>query len=148
MFQPHERRAWLALLARAPLPFLEAWAARAPQPAHAWLRRPECGLMMVRARAGGTGAKFNLGEISVTRCALKLESGTAGVAYVLGRSARKAELAALADALLQQPGAAAAVRAELLDPLRTRLDAEAARERRKAQATRVDFFTLARETGE
>jgi alpha-D-ribose 1-methylphosphonate 5-triphosphate synthase subunit PhnG len=84
--------------------------------------------------------------MTVTRCALKLEGAAAGVAYVQGRSARKAELAALADALLQT-AARDAVRRELLEPVRTRLDADAARQRRKAQATKVEFYTLAREAG-
>ena len=141
-----ERRSWLGLLARAPLPMLEAWAQRQPQRGFTWLRKPETGLAMVRARAGGTGAKFNLGEMTITRCVLRLNGAAEGVAYVQGRSHRKAELAALADALLQ--GAEAdAVRRELLAPLRARLDAEAARMRRKAHATRVDFFTVAREGG-
>jgi alpha-D-ribose 1-methylphosphonate 5-triphosphate synthase subunit PhnG len=39
------------------------------------------------------------------------------------------------------------VREELIEPLQLRLDAEAARMQRKAQATRVEFFTLAREAG-
>jgi alpha-D-ribose 1-methylphosphonate 5-triphosphate synthase subunit PhnG len=147
MFQENERREWMGLLARAPLALLEAWASRQPERAVSWLRRPESGLAMVRGRAGGTGAQFNLGEMTVTRCALKLEGAAAGVAYVQGRSARKAELAALADALLQT-AARDAVRRELLEPVRTRLDADAARQRRKAQATKVEFYTLARETGD
>lgn len=147
MLQQGERREWMGLLACTPLALLEAWAARQPQRRTTWLRRPETGLVMVRARAGGTGAQFNLGEMTVTRCVLQLEGAAAGVAYVQGRSARRAEIAALADALLQ--GAeGAAVRRELLDPARARLDAHAAHQRRKAQATKVEFFTLAREVGE
>jgi alpha-D-ribose 1-methylphosphonate 5-triphosphate synthase subunit PhnG len=102
---------------------------------------------MVRGRAGGTGDKFNLGEMTITRCALRLESGVVGIAYVQGRSHRKAEIAALADALLQQGANHSQVQAELIEPLRVRLEAEAARMQRKAQATRVEFFTLAREAG-
>jgi len=142
-----ERREWMGLLSRAPRELLEAWAGRAKAPAYAWLRRPESGLAMVRARAGGSGGKFNLGEMTITRCALRLEGGASGVAYVQGRDHRKAELAALADALLQTP-AAARVKAELIAPVRSHLEAHAARMQRKAQATRVDFFTLAREAGE
>lgn len=85
--------------------------------------------------------------MTVTRCALKLAGVAAGVAYVQGRSARKAEICALADALLQGEERDA-VRRELLDPVRARIESEAARQRRKAQATKVEFFTLARETGE
>lgn len=142
-----ERSRWMGLLARAPVALLEAWAAKRGTEPFTWLRRPETGLVMVRARAGGSGDKFNLGEMTVTRCALRLGGGAVGVAYVAGRSHRKAELAALADARLQHPGTRAQTLAELVEPLRQRLDAEAARMQRRAQATRVDFFTVAREAG-
>ncbi|MCX7961297.1 MAG: phosphonate C-P lyase system protein PhnG [Burkholderiales bacterium] len=146
------RRDWMGLLARAPLAFLEQWA-RTEQlagalPARTWLRPPETGLVMLRARAGGSGERFNLGEMTITRCALRLDSGEVGIAYVQGRSARKAELAALADALLQRAERREALRARLVEPLRARLAAEAERAARKAQATRVEFFTLARAPGE
>jgi alpha-D-ribose 1-methylphosphonate 5-triphosphate synthase subunit PhnG len=146
MFQDRERKEWMGLLSRAPLELLEAWAARQPTRAVVWLRKPETGLAMVRARAGGTGAQFNLGEMTVTRCALRIEGSGTGVAYVQGRSARKAELAALADALLQGD-AREATRRELLEPVRARLEALSARQHRDAQATKVEFFTLAREAG-
>ena len=143
-----QRSRWMGLLARAPVEMLQAWAARQAAPRYTWLRRPETGLVMIRARAGGTGDKFNLGEMTMTRCALRLPHGTVGVAYVQGREHRKAEIAALADALLQQETDAENVRHELIEPLRVRLEAEAGRLQRKAQATRVEFFTLAREAGE
>lgn len=146
MLQEGERREWLGLLARAPLEALEAWAQREPPRAWSWLRPPETGLVMVRGRAGGTGAQFNLGEMTITRCALKLEGAGAGVAYVQGRSHRKAGIAALADALLQT-GERARIREELLSPIGARLAAEAARRRERARGTQVEFFTLAREAG-
>lgn len=141
----------MGLLARAPLGLLEDWAARldvsSDAPRYEWLRRPEVGLAMVRARAGGTGARFNLGEMTVTRCALRIGAGATGIAYVQGRSARKAELAALADAMLQTGTLREAVRRDLLEPLRRFLEQERALVARKAQATRVEFFTLARGEG-
>ena len=146
MLQQGERRDWMGLLARAPQALLESWAACQPSRRFSWLRRPETGLVMIRGRAGGTGAQFNVGEMTITRCALKLEGGFVGVAYVQGRSSRKAEIAALADALLQSPEAAD-VQRNLLEPARKRLDAEAAKRDRQVQATRVEFFTLAREAG-
>ena len=107
------------------------------------LRPTETGLTMVRGRIGGDGRAFNLGEMTVTRCALRLADGTVGHAYVQGRDKPHAEAAALIDALMQT-GAAERVRAEVLDPLA----AEAARRRdtraRKAAATKVDFFTMVR----
>jgi alpha-D-ribose 1-methylphosphonate 5-triphosphate synthase subunit PhnG len=147
-----ERRDWMELLARAPLAALENWMRGEGEggalPGRIWLRKPETGLAMLRARAGGAGERFNLGEMTLTRCTLRLETGEVGVAYVRGRSQRKAELAAFADALLQSAAWGAAVRRRLIEPLRVRLDAETARDRRKAQATRVEFLTLAREAGQ
>jgi alpha-D-ribose 1-methylphosphonate 5-triphosphate synthase subunit PhnG len=116
-------------------------------PGRIWLRKPETGLAMLRGRAGGAGERFNLGEVTLTRCTLRLETGEVGIAYVRGRSQRKAELAAFADALLQSAPWRDAVRRRLVEPLRAQLDAEATRDRRKAQATRVEFLTLEREAG-
>lgn len=147
------RADWMALLARAPLPLLE----QALQP-HAtgrrteWLRRPETGLYMVQGRAGGTGERFNLGEVTVTRCALRSraadeETTPVGVAYVMGHQHRQAELAALADALLQQATHHRALEETLLQPVRRHLALQAARRQALAQSTKVDFFTVAREAG-
>lgn len=148
----NERREWMQLLARAPIAMLESWMRRAGEggslPGRTWLRKPETGLVMLRGRAGGAGERFNLGEMTLTRCVLRIETGEVGVAYVKGRAQRKAELAALADALLQSAPWREAVRHRLIEPIRAHLEAEATRARRKAQATRVEFFTLAREAGE
>ena len=67
---------------------------------------------MVRGRAGGGGAPFNLGEMTVTRCTVRTDSGQVGHAYVAGRDARQAELAAVFDALLQDPLAGRCVAGE------------------------------------
>lgn len=142
------RQDWMSLLAKAPEGVLgQLWAAAGIEVAHDWLRPPETGAVMVRGRAGGTGAPFNLGEMTVTRCALRLGAGQVGHAYVAGRSHAKARIAALCDALMQDERHAPAVRAAVLAPL-----AEAAAEARatlaaKAAATRVEFFTVARERG-
>jgi alpha-D-ribose 1-methylphosphonate 5-triphosphate synthase subunit PhnG len=139
------RRDWMGLMARAPAAELARLLAAAvpEEPAHRWLRSPETGAVMVRGRAGATGAPFNLGEMAVTRCALELIDGAAGHAWVQGRDKAHARRAALVDALMQGPEAAR-LRAAILAPL---ADAEAARRggtARRAAATRVDFFTLAR----
>jgi alpha-D-ribose 1-methylphosphonate 5-triphosphate synthase subunit PhnG len=146
-----ERRGWMELLARAPLAMLENWiggvAENGSLPGRIWLRKPEIGLAMLRARAGGAGERFNLGEVTLTRCALRIDTGEVGVAYVKGRSPRHAELAALADALLQAAPWRDAVRRRLIEPVRAHLEVKTARDLRKAQATRVEFLTLAREAG-
>lgn len=119
-----------------------------PVPAARELRPVETGLAMLRGRAGGDGAAFNLGEATVTRAAMSLDMGEGvsapiGFAYHLGRDAAKARHAAIVDALWQLPERRAAVEAALL-PVRERLESERARSARQAAATRVNFFTLVR----
>lgn len=147
------RADWMALLARASVDALEAGlGAHATTPTH-WLRAPETGLMMVQGRAGGTGERFNLGEITVTRCALRLASpdapsaGAVGVAYVLGRVHKQARLAAVADALLQDPAHQPQLDASLLQPIRQALTRQRAQRAANVAATKVEFFTVAREAG-
>jgi alpha-D-ribose 1-methylphosphonate 5-triphosphate synthase subunit PhnG len=140
---PHaERQGWMGLLARAP-------SARVADlmplelPPYRMLRPAEVGAVMVRGRVGATGAAFNLGEMTVTRCSLRLESGEIGHAHVQGRNRDHALRAALLDAMMQGPQAAQLRRA-VLDPLAAeevaRREARAAR----AAATKVEFFTLVR----
>lgn len=147
--RPTPRPEWMALLSRAPLPLLEQALAQQAPAALQWLRKPETGLYMVQGRAGGTGERFNLGEITVTRCALRVggEGSAVGVAYVMGRNHRQAQLAAMADALLQDPAQHDAFDAAVLQPVRQNLALQQAQRAARAQATRVDFFTVAREAG-
>ena len=140
-----ERRRWMSVLAKAKLSELEeAWEGLAEKPAYDWLRRPEVGMVMVRARTGGTGGQFNLGQMTVTRCALKLASGEAGLGYVQGRSQRHAELAAVLDALLQDEARRAALEQAVIAPLEAAQAARRDARSRKANATKVNFFTLVR----
>ncbi|MCC7417156.1 MAG: phosphonate C-P lyase system protein PhnG [Acidobacteria bacterium] len=135
----------MAALARTERTSLEdAWSGLAAAPGYAHLRAPEIGMVMVRGRTGGTGRRFNLGEMTVTRCVVRLADGRLGFGYVAGRDRRHAELAALFDALLQDESS----RPELME--RVILPAEAAIRRaedvarEKAAATRVQFFTMVR----
>jgi alpha-D-ribose 1-methylphosphonate 5-triphosphate synthase subunit PhnG len=139
-----QRRQWMAVLARASAGQIAARLEAAPElPAHTRLRGPETGLVMVRGRAGGDGAPFNLGEMTVTRCSVALADGTLGHAYVAGRDARQAELAALLDACLQQPALHAALHAAVVQPLAATQAEARASVARKAAATKVEFFTMA-----
>lgn len=148
------RTQWMALLARAPIPLLERALEEHRQPLRTeWLRRPETGLYMVQGRVGGAGERFNLGEITVTRCTLRSKAkdgtqGAVGVAYVLGRNHWQAELAALADALLQEPAHHEALAVELLAPVREHLSQQQSEQQARTQSTKVDFFTVAREVGD
>ncbi len=135
----------MGLLAKAPAEAVARyWSALDRAPAFEWLRRPEVGGVMVRGRMGGTGAAFNMGEMTVTRCTLKLGAGGAvGHAYVQGRDKAKAEQAALIDALMQTD-AAADVQARVLRPLAGELTAARDTRAAKAAATKVEFFTMVR----
>ncbi len=108
------------------------------------VRGPEVGLVMLRGRAGGGGAAFNLGEASVVRATVKLGSGEVGHAVVLGRDKGRARMAAHLDALWQRPDWRAAVESEVVTPgLAAEAEATEARAE-ETEATRVDFFTLVR----
>ncbi|MDB5659899.1 MAG: phnG [Cypionkella sp.] len=139
--QPTDRKAWMGLLARAKPAHL---ATLFPQlPPHDFLRAPEIGAVMVRGRIGGTGQPFNLGEMTVTRCALRLGSGTVGHGHVQGRDKAHATRAAVLDALLQTDQAAA-LQISVLQPLAEGEAQRRATRAAKAAATRVEFFTLVR----
>jgi phosphonate C-P lyase system protein PhnG len=102
------RSEWMAILARASEAWLESQLAAASEGDLEWLRPAETGLMMVQGRAGGSGQRFNLGEVTVTRCVLKPDAARSGcrqvgVAYVMGGSHRHAQLAALARAGVPHP---------------------------------------------
>ncbi len=141
---PEARKSWMSQLAKAPPARLAAlFEATGARPGFTWLRPPEVGGVMLRGRMGGTGAPFNLGEMSVTRCALKLESGEVGHAYVQGRDKAHAERAALVDALMQT-GQAEALHAAVLMPLAAERKAAKTLRAAKAAATKVDFFTMVR----
>jgi alpha-D-ribose 1-methylphosphonate 5-triphosphate synthase subunit PhnG len=112
--------------------------------AHVELRPVETGLVMLQGRIGGDGAAFNLGEATVTRATVRIPSGEVGFAYVLGRDRHKARLAALCDALWQNPAWREPVQRHVLAPIKARQESERARQRGQTAATRVDFFTLVR----
>ena len=139
------RRQWMSVLALASTDELESAWRRIPEPPpHRRVRGPEVGLALVRARAGGSGMRFNLGEMTVTRCTVALPDGATGHAYVGGRRRRHAELAAVLDALLQHPARRAAIETDVIQPLAR---AQAARRRAigaRTAPTRVQFFTMVR----
>ncbi len=70
-----ERQRWMAVLARASRrSSRRCWPMRAPAGPRG-LRGPEAGLVMARGRTGGGGAPFNLGEVTVARCTVRLADG-------------------------------------------------------------------------
>ncbi len=138
------RKAWMSLMASAPEAAMMALLdAVEDKPKFDWLRAPEVGGVMVQGRMGGTGASFNVGEMTMTRCTLVLEDGTVGHGYVQGRSKPKAEAAALIDALMQTE-AADRVQRDVLSPLAGQVAQTKTERAARAAATKVEFFTMVR----
>jgi len=138
------RQHWMSVLALASREELErGWSDLPTRPDYRRLRGPEVGLVMVRGRAGGTGTRFNLGEMTVTRCSVELADGTTGHAYAGGRDRRHAELSAVFDALLQRDDGGA-LRRTLLEPLARVQQARREAATARAAASRVEFFTMVR----
>lgn len=144
------RQFWMATLARAsPHQLEQAVSHFTHLPNYDFLRPPEIGLAMVQGRTGGTGQPFYLGEMTITRCVVRLatpdlEEVVVGFGYVAGRSHRHAELAALCDALLQHPVWHDLIQTQVILPLQAIAQQQQEQQQRQAEATRVNFFTLVR----
>jgi len=80
--------------------------------------------------------------MTVTRCTVRTATGFVGHAYVAGRSERRAELAALADALLQDPTQQTALLEQVIEPLALVQQEQRETVAAKAAATRVQFFAM------
>jgi alpha-D-ribose 1-methylphosphonate 5-triphosphate synthase subunit PhnG len=138
------RRDAMATCAEADVGELKSGLEAIGELGHTDVRKPETGLVMIQGRIGGEGAPFNLGEVTVTRAAVRVASGEIGFAYILGRDHEKARLAALCDALWQNRIAREAVETHVLAPIRAKLACKREEAVARTAATRVDFFTLVR----
>lgn len=135
------RKSRMGLLARAPSDRLASLLPDLPD--HTVLRPAEVGAVMVQGRIGAVGDAFNLGEMSVTRCSVRLAGGAVGHAYVQGRDKDHARRAAVLDALMQT-AAGGGLQARVLDVLAAEESARRLAQAEKAAATKVEFFTLVR----
>lgn len=144
MKQSTARQAWMAILAKSSVVDIEQQIETLGQlPQYSFLRQPEIGLTMVRGRTGGTGKAFNLGEMTVTRCVIKILD-TTGFGYVGGRSKRHAELAAVCDGLLQQDSWFSPVQNKVIQPLQIKIGDRQQKQQCQTEATKVEFFTMLR----
>lgn len=142
--QPQQRQAWLATLAHSqPQQLAKLWQAQALSPSHEILRQPETGLAQVSGRMGATGDAFNIGDTTLTRAVVRLESGEIGVGYVTGRDKQHCLRIALIDALLQT-SAQQPLLEQIIEPLANARQQALATKRSQTQASKVDFFTLVR----
>ncbi len=137
------RQHWIGVLSRACRVDLAPHEAALRDAEYQMIRAPEIGMTLVRGRMGGSGAPFNVGEMSVTRCVVRLADGRTGYSYLAGRDKAHAELAALADAHLQGPQQARWM-SELIEPLAHVQALRRAQKEAETAATKVEFFTLVR----
>lgn len=140
------RKQWMAVLAKADWEQLDTlWQQTKISRDYSVVRGPETGLVMAQGRMGGSGSPFNVGEITVTRCTVRLSEGSImGHSYVMGRSRKHAETAALLDGLMQDPKVGPQVESDIIVPLQKVHAARRQNAQAKAAATKVDFFTLVR----
>ena len=139
-----KRKSWMSLLATSnQSDLLNLWEQKKINIRYDWLRTPEIGSIMAQGRMGVTGDKFNIGEVTITRCSLKLNCGTIGHSYVQGRSKKKAEISALCDALMQTK-MSKEINKNIIIPLGKIKKDNKDKILSKAEATKVDFFTLVR----
>lgn len=143
MSDPNGRKRALDVLASASAKALaEKWDLFSDKPDFASVRGPETGMVMVRGRAGGGGAAFNLGEATVSRASVRIASGEVGHGYCLGRDLDKARVIAVIDALYQRDSET--IEAEFIAPLEAVRLEDDVRRRAETAATKVDFFTMVR----
>jgi len=133
----------LSVLAHADVAALDAaWSTWENRPAVENIRPPETGLIMLRGRVGGGGTAFNVGEATVSRASVRIDSGEIGHGYCLGRDTDKARLIAVIDALYQREPDN--IEFAILRPLRDAAYAADKRRREETAATKVEFFTMVR----
>jgi alpha-D-ribose 1-methylphosphonate 5-triphosphate synthase subunit PhnG len=138
------RQKTMAILAAASAEAVAEKFKQLDEPSFDLVRKPETGLVMVRGRMGGTGSPFNLGEVTVTRCVVRLESGETGNAYSLGRSKQKALQSAVIDALWQRSETREQIEADIIAPLAAAQEADKNAVKDETEATKVNFFTMVR----
>ena len=146
MMEMFDRKQALDILARTPVDILSQTYGLlgGDMPPAVPVRGPEIGTVMVRGKVGGGGGAFNLGEASVTRATVKLATGEVGHSIILGRDQHKAHIVAHLDALRQRPDWVARIDADIVRPALAFMEAEKLRRAEETEATKVDFFTVAR----
>jgi alpha-D-ribose 1-methylphosphonate 5-triphosphate synthase subunit PhnG len=145
-FAQTDRAGWMAVLARATRDELRTLTGGLDLPAVDIVKQPECGSLMIEARAGGGGRRFNACEATVTRCVVRYGE-LLGYSYSLGRDKEKARIAAILDAMLQSPSSHKMVMQAVVAPLASVQHERRARASLEAAATKVDFFTMVRGDG-
>lgn len=140
-----QRQILLSTLAKSSLNDIKHyWQGRLENEEYEVIRQPQTGMVMAVARAGSNGEPFNFGEVTVTRCAIRIKSGETGVAYVRGGNNNHALHIAVLDALAQTTEQHEIIHNEVVKPLQEILLLVKKQKREKAEKTKVEFFTMVR----
>lgn len=139
-----KRQFWIKTLSCSDIEDIEnLWEkAGIEKPSFQYIRKPETGVYMIRGRMDGDGEKFNLGEVLVSRCALKVEDRYLGVSYVRGTNKEHCEFSALIDAMLQNEDHFSKIWNEIIVPASEILEQRVNKEALDVDKTRVEFFTM------
>jgi alpha-D-ribose 1-methylphosphonate 5-triphosphate synthase subunit PhnG len=139
------RQHWMGILAKADYSVLaERWNRLNLDPECEIIRQPEISLARLQGRVGGSGERFNLGDTTLTRAAVRLSDGTLGYGYLQGRAKQHALLSAIIDALLQTAEFAPTLQEAIIQPLAAQQLQSAAQKSAHVAHSKVDFFTLVR----
>lgn len=147
--QPQERQQWLRVLACAKpdelavaLDQAVTSASSGFEPEPFTIRQPEVGLALVTGRVNATGEGFGLGEMTVTRCAVRIGEHV-GIGYVRGRAPRHAMNVAIVDALLQGE-LHQLINETVIERLAAAYDDRHAARAADVATSRVEFVTMVR----
>ncbi|PSV29244.1 phosphonate C-P lyase system protein PhnG [Photobacterium sp. GB-72] len=142
--QRTQRQKWMAVLARCDHRALaNGWQQLGLDPSYHFVREPEIGLAQVRARMGSTGSQFNIGDVTMTRTVIQLDSGELGYSYITGRDKSHSEIAAVIDALMQT-SMQSDLHHRLINPLNADIAKQEQYRAQQVSASKVDFFTMVR----
>ena len=139
------RQRWMSVLAHSrPDELLAHWQTLNLSPQFERIRAAETGLTQLQGRMGGTGKRFVMGDMTITRAVIQLDGGVYGYSYVSGRNKSHAELCAVIDALLQMQGMDELLHKRVIAPLAALQQERRQQRAREVASSRVDFFTLVR----
>lgn len=140
-----DRQKWIRVLANAHVNELKsAYQKIKPEITSHYIIKPETGLLMVQGKADGSHTRFSLGEVSVSKCVLRVQERYLGYGMVMGSDLEHAKLVALFDGLLQHPDYHKELHANVIQKLARQQDRDEKNMETEVADTRVDFFTLKR----
>jgi alpha-D-ribose 1-methylphosphonate 5-triphosphate synthase subunit PhnG len=85
-----------------------------------------------------------MGDATITRAVVKLDSGEMGYSYLRGRNKAQAELAAVIDGLLQTQSHHEPLMRMVIEPLAAMKQEQQQLRAKEVATSKVDFFTMVR----